>query len=38
MGFTASIDLKEGLRRLIDWRNQHRAEVDARRRAVGLDA
>ncbi len=27
IGFTASIDLMEGLRRLIDWRNSHRAEV-----------
>ena len=34
--FTASIDLMEGLRRLIEWRNNHRAEVEARRRAVGL--
>ncbi|HEY6512506.1 MAG TPA: NAD-dependent epimerase/dehydratase family protein [Burkholderiaceae bacterium] len=36
IGFNASIDLKEGLRRLIDWRRVHRAEVEARRRAVGL--
>ena len=36
IGFNASIDLKEGLRRLIDWRRTHRAEVEARRRAVGL--
>jgi UDP-glucose 4-epimerase len=36
IGFTASIDLMEGLRRLIDWRNSHRAEVQARRLAVGL--
>jgi UDP-glucose 4-epimerase len=38
IGFRASIDLKEGLRRLIDWRRAHRAEVEARRRAVGLPA
>lgn len=38
IGFTAGIDLKDGLRRLIDWRNNHRAEVEARRRAVGLSA
>lgn len=36
--FTADIDLKEGLRRLIDWRSSHRAEVESRRRAVGLTA
>lgn len=36
--FTADIDLKEGLRRLIDWRKSHRAEVESRRRAVGLTA
>ncbi len=36
LGFTAQIDLQEGLRRLIDWRSNHRAEVEARRRAVGL--
>jgi UDP-glucose 4-epimerase len=38
LGFTASIDLMEGLRRLIDWRKTHRAEVEDRRRAVGLPA
>lgn len=38
IGFTADIDLKEGLRRLIDWRSSHRAEVESRRRAVGLSA
>ena len=38
IGFTASIDLKDGLRRLIDWRSAHRSEVEARRRAVGLSA
>jgi UDP-glucose 4-epimerase len=38
IGFTAALDLPEGLRRLIDWRNAHRAEVSDRRRAVGLPA
>jgi UDP-glucose 4-epimerase len=38
IGFTAAIDLKEGLRRLIDWRNNHRAEVESRRRAAGIAA
>jgi UDP-glucose 4-epimerase len=36
IGFTAAIDLEEGLRRLIDWRNSHRAEVESRRRAAGV--
>jgi UDP-glucose 4-epimerase len=36
IGFTAKLDLHDGLRRLIDWRASHRAEVEARRRAVGL--
>ena len=36
MGFTARLDLREGLRRLIDWRATHKAEVAARRRAIGL--
>lgn len=38
IGYTASIDLDEGLRRLIDWRAAHKEEVAARRRAVGLAA
>lgn len=29
--FTATVDLDEGLRRLIDWRKAHVAEVEARR-------
>lgn len=36
LGFTAQIKLMEGLKRLIDWRSHHKAEVDARRKAVGL--
>jgi UDP-glucose 4-epimerase len=36
IGFTAQIDLDEGLRRLIEWRASHKAEVRARRAAVGL--
>ncbi|WP_421790306.1 NAD-dependent epimerase/dehydratase family protein [Hyphobacterium sp.] len=31
IGFDAQIDLEEGLRRLIDWRANHKAEVEARR-------
>ena len=34
--FTADIDLDEGLRRLIDWRTAHKAEVETRRKEVGL--
>ena len=36
IGFTATLDLIEGLKRLIDWRNNHKAEVESRRRAVGI--
>lgn len=32
--FTAEIDLNEGLRRLIDWRAAHKAEVEARRKEI----
>jgi UDP-glucose 4-epimerase len=31
IGFTAGVDLDEGLRRLIEWRKNHKAQVDARR-------
>jgi UDP-glucose 4-epimerase len=33
IGFNAEIDLDEGLRALIDWRAEHKAEVDLRRDA-----
>ncbi len=36
IGFTADIDLDEGLKRLIDWRASHKSEVEARKRSVGL--
>ena len=36
IGFTATIDLREGLKRLIEWRANHKAEVLERRKAVGL--
>lgn len=36
LGFTSTIDLREGLSRLIEWRASHKAEVAARRLAVGL--
>jgi UDP-glucose 4-epimerase len=38
IGFTAAIDLREGLQRLIEWRASHKAEVATRRQAVGLSA
>jgi UDP-glucose 4-epimerase len=36
IGFKATIDLKEGLDRLIDWRNSHKEEVAERRRTAGF--
>ena len=36
IGFTAQVDLREGLKRLIEWRAGHKAEVASRRAAVGL--
>lgn len=36
INFTATVDLREGLQRLIDWRASHIAEVERRRRDVGL--
>ena len=36
IGFTARLNLCEGLKQLIEWRANHKAEVEARRRAVGL--
>lgn len=35
LGFSAEIDLKQGLERLIAWRASHKAEVEARRSASG---
>ena len=34
--FTAKIQLKDGLRKLIEWRNSHKAEVEERRKEAGL--
>ena len=36
--FTAPIDLREGLEKLIAWRASHKAEVEARRQAMGVQA
>ncbi|MBM3822864.1 MAG: SDR family NAD(P)-dependent oxidoreductase [Verrucomicrobia bacterium] len=38
LGFRWSLDLEEGMRSLIEWRNTHKSEVAARQRAVGLHA
>jgi UDP-glucose 4-epimerase len=38
IGFTSTVDLQEGLKRLIEWRASHKAEVASRRNAVGLSA
>ncbi|MCW5603842.1 MAG: NAD-dependent epimerase/dehydratase family protein [Burkholderiales bacterium] len=38
IGFEAKVGLAEGLRRVIEWRRAHKADVAARRRAVGLPA
>lgn len=38
IGFTSTIDLREGLKLLIEWRATHKAEVAARRQAVELFA
>ncbi len=37
IGFDASIDLRGGLLALIKWRKNHKSELEARRRAAGLD-
>jgi UDP-glucose 4-epimerase len=36
IGFMANVELREGLERLIVWRNGHKEEVAARRRAAGI--
>lgn len=36
LGFKARVPLRAGLERLIQWRNSHKAEVERRRREVGL--
>ena len=38
IGYVAQIPLEEGLRRLIDWRAQHKGSVVARQRAVGIES
>ena len=36
IGFRATVDLKEGLQRLIEWRRGHKEEVTLRRRESGV--
>jgi UDP-glucose 4-epimerase len=36
IGFSAHMDLQEGLKQLIEWRRTHKAEVEARRHLVGI--
>jgi UDP-glucose 4-epimerase len=36
INFRAAVNLRDGLEQLIAWRAAHKAEVEARRRAVGL--
>ncbi len=37
IGFTAKVDLEEGLRELIEWRRTHAAELDQRRREAVVE-
>ncbi|MEN8218403.1 MAG: NAD-dependent epimerase/dehydratase family protein [Pseudomonadota bacterium] len=36
IGFKAKVELREGLKQLIKWRNNHKAEVERRRREAGM--
>lgn len=36
INYTATIGLRDGLERLIEWRSSHKAEVERRRREVGI--
>ncbi len=36
MGFEYKVQLREGLQQLIDWRNTHKADVEAKRLAAGV--
>jgi UDP-glucose 4-epimerase len=38
LGFEWSVDLREGMQRLVDWRARHKDQVDARRQRAGADA
>ncbi|HBC42145.1 MAG TPA: NAD-dependent dehydratase [Pseudanabaena sp.] len=36
IGFTAKAELREGIKKLIEWRNTHKEDVEIRRLAAGL--
>ena len=36
LGFTWSVDLEEGLKRLVEWRNAHIHQVEERRKKAGI--
>jgi UDP-glucose 4-epimerase len=36
INFTAGVELRDGLRKLIEWRDNHKAEVASRRKAAGV--
>ena len=38
INYTAAIELREGLQRLIDWRASHKADVESRRDAKRVAA
>jgi UDP-glucose 4-epimerase len=38
IGFKAKVELREGLERLIEWRNAHKEEVERRRQEAGIIA
>lgn len=38
IGFKAKVELREGLERLIEWRDAHKGEVERRRREAGITA
>jgi UDP-glucose 4-epimerase len=38
IGFTGEVELREGLKRVIAWRAEHKSEVEARRKAMGFQA
>jgi len=37
LGFTSQIELEDGMRSLIEWRRNHRAALQTRRRAAGIE-
>ena len=36
IGFVGDVELRDGMQKLIDWRNSHKEEVRKRREEVGL--